>query len=338
MINHEFTITGSSTAFFRLAMHLRAQGHEIQILPINPADDPMRARYVEQGIAINETADLTAFDLAIANTICSAGPVIRIAPHLPTIWFINEAEVALRILLENTALLQAFALPAAIIYNMPFQHDVFRSFTYQLDPGKFHTASFGVDIDPVLIARDKVPAKVRATRVVQVGTIERRKRPGDFVRAVARSGLDIEAIICGKFIEMDEEAQRLVQDNPQTYRLLEGLSDGEVLAWVESADMFCLASDSETQSLSAYEAALLSKPMILSDLPCYRDVFVHGRNCLMFPPRHVDLLALSMTMYAGNPSLREEMGRNARQTAARYSNAAFFARFDAIMTSVVGRP
>jgi glycosyltransferase involved in cell wall biosynthesis len=337
MINHEFTITGSSTAFFRLAMHLRAGGHEIQILPINPADGPMRERYVEQGIAITEAVDLAAIDLAIANTICSAALVIRIAPQIPTIWFINEAEVALRILLENTQLLQAFALPAAIIYNMPFQHDVFRSFTYQLDPGKFHTASFGVDIDQSIIARDRVPAKAKPHRVVQVGTIERRKRPGDFIRAVARSGLDIEAIICGKFIEMDEEAQRLVLDNPQTYRLLEGLSDGEVLAWVESADIFCLASDSETQSLSAYEAALLGKPMILSDLPCYRDVFVHGRNCLMFPPRHVDLLALSMNMYTANPSLRQEMGRNAQRAAARYSNAAFFARFDAIMTSVVGR-
>jgi glycosyltransferase involved in cell wall biosynthesis len=337
MINHEFTITGSSTAFFRLAMHLRAEGHEILILPINPADGPMRVRYVEQGIAIVEGVDLTTIDLAIANTICSAGPVIRIAPQVPTIWFINEAEVALRILLENTALLQAFALPAAIIYNMPFQHDVFRSFTYQLDPGKFHTASFGVDIDQSIIARDKVPAKAKAHRVVQVGTIERRKRPGDFIRAVARSGLDIEAVICGKFIEMDEEAQRLVLDHPQTFRLLEGLSDGEVLAWVESADMFCLASDSETQSLSAYEAALLGKPMILSDLPCYRDVFVHGRNCLMFPARHIDLLALSMNMYAVNPGLRQEMGQNAQRAAARYSNAAFFARFDAIMTSVVGR-
>ena len=337
MINHEFTITGSSTAFFRLAMHLRAKGHEIQLLPINPADGPIRTRYLEQDIAITETVDLATVDLAIANTICSAAPVIQIAPHVPMIWFINEAEVALRILLENTQLLQAFALPAAIIYNMPFQHDVFRSFTYQLDPGKFHTASFGVDIDPTIIARDKVPAKTRALRIVQVGTIERRKRPGDFIRAVARCGLDIEAVICGKFIEMDEEAQQLVLNNPQTYRLLEGLSDGEVLAWVESADMFCLASDSETQSLSAYEAALLGKPMILSDLPCYRDVFVHGRNCLMFPPRHVDLLALSMNMYAANPSLRQEMGLNAQRTAARYSNAAFFARFDAIMTSVVGR-
>ncbi len=337
MINHEFTITGSSTAFFRLAMHLRGQGHEILLLPVNPADGPMKARYVAEEIPVVDSVDLAAVDLAIANTICSASHVLRVAPFIRTIWFINEAEVALRILLENTELLPAFALPRAIIYNMPFQHDVFRSFTYHLDPGKFHTASFGVDIEPSIIARDRVPAKSRPLRVVQVGTIERRKRPGDFVRAVARSGLDMEAVICGKFIEMDEEAQQLVRNEPHKYRLLEGLTDGEVLAWVESADMFCLASDSETQSLAAYEAALLGRPLLLSDLPCYRDVFVHGRNCLMFPARHVDLLALSMNMYAAHPALRQEMGRNAQQTAERYSNAAFFARFDAIMTSVVGR-
>lgn len=77
--------------------------------------------------------------------------------------------------------------------------------------------------------------------------------------------------------------------------------------------------------------------MLLSDLPCYRDVFVHGRNCLMFPPGHIDLLALSMNMYSSNERLRHEMGRAAQRTAERYSNAAFFARFDAIMRSVVGR-
>ncbi len=336
MINHEFTITGSSTAFFRLAEHLHAQGHKISLFPCNPADGPIKQRYAAAGIAVSGQAVLAEFDLAIANTICAAGMVLQTAPHLPTIWFINEAEVGLNILLKNTELLPAFRLAAAVIYNMPFQHDVYRSFTYQLDPKKFHTASFGVDIDPTLLARDKVPAKQRALRAVQVGTIEPRKRPADFILAGARSGLDMEFIVCGKFFEIDEPARRLIEQEPATYRLLEGLSDGEVLAYVESADMFCLASGSETQSLSAYEAALLGRPLLLSDLPCYRDVFVHGRNCLMFPPGHVDLLALSMRMYADNAALRQEMGDAARKTAARYSNAAFFARFDAIMNSVAG--
>jgi glycosyltransferase involved in cell wall biosynthesis len=337
MINHEFTITGSSTAFFRLALHLQARAHEIQLLPINPADGPIKARYLAQRIPIIDTAELADFDLIIANTICAAAFVLQVAQQVPTIWFINEAEVGLNFLLNDRTLLPAFGLASAVIYNMPFQHDVFRSFTYHLDPGKFHTAPFGVDIDPAIIARENIPVKRRALRIIQVGTIEPRKRPGDLVQAVARSGLDIECIICGKFFELGETARGIVAGEPEKYRLLEGLTDDEVLAWIESADMFCLASKSETQSLAAYEAALLARPLLLSDLPCYRDVFVHGRNCLMFPPGHIDLLALSISMYFGNPKLRDEMGHAARRTAAGYSNAAFFARFDGIMSSVIGR-
>jgi glycosyltransferase involved in cell wall biosynthesis len=337
MINDEFTITGSSTAFFRLAQHLQSLGHDIRLLSRNPADGPIKGRYLAQGIAVIDSATLAEFDLVVANTIATAALLLQVPPELPVIWFINEAEVGLSYLLGNTGLLPAFARASAIIYNMPFQHDVYRSFTYRLDPRKFHTAPLGVDIDPAIIAREKIPAKRKSMRVVQVGTIEPRKRPGDLIRAVARSGLDIECIICGKYYELGEAARRVAASEPEKYRILEGLTDGEVLGWVESADMFCLASDSETQALATYEAALLARPLLLSDLPCYRDVFVHGRNCLMFPPGHVELLALSMSLYFGNPKLRDELGQAAQLTAARYNNAAFFARFDAIMSTVIGR-
>jgi glycosyltransferase involved in cell wall biosynthesis len=334
MINHEFTITGSSTAFFRLAMHLQRQGHEIVVAPVIATDGPMKTRFQDAGIPIESTAVLADFDLAIASTICSASVVLQIGAALPTIWFVNEAEIALNILMHNPQLVAAFRLAAAVIYNMPFQHDVFRSFTYNLDQSKFHTASFGVDIDPTGVARGKIPAKTRAFRAVQVGTIEPRKRPGDFIRAAARSGLDMECIVVGKFYQIDEAAQNLIDQDPEKYQLLEGLPDDEVLAWVESADMFCLASGSETQSLSAYEAALLARPLLLSDLPCYHNVFQHGRNCLLFPPGHIELLSLLMQVYAASPALRAQMGAAAQHTASQYNNAKFFAKFDNIMTSV----
>jgi glycosyltransferase involved in cell wall biosynthesis len=334
MMNHEFTITGASTAFFRLALHLRAQGHEPVIFPINPEDGPMQARYAAQNIRVGTAEDLTGFDLCIGNTICAAPSVIQFGKHVRTIWIVHEAEIGLAILLKNPELAKAFSIAMAVVYQMPFQNDVFRSFTYHLDPGKFYTTPLGVDVDETIIARDKIPAKARRFRAVQVGTVEPRKRPGDFIKAVARSGLDIEGIIAGKHLMLAEDAQEIVRSDPETFRLLEGLSDGEVLGWVASADMFCLASSSETQGLSAYEAALLGKPLILSDLPCYRDIFTHGRNCLMFPPGNVEMLAASMRMLAVNPGLREALGREARRTARRYTNAAFFARFDPIVNAV----
>jgi glycosyltransferase involved in cell wall biosynthesis len=335
MMNHEFTITGASTAFFRLALHLREQGHEPVIFPMNPEDGPMQSRYDSHDIPVGTPEDLSSFDLCIANTICAAPFVIQFGKHIRTIWIVHEAEIGLGILLKNPELAKAFNIATAVVYQMPFQNDVFRSFTYNLDPGKFYTTPLGVDVDETIIARDKIPAKARRFRAVQVGTVEPRKRPGDFIKAVARSGLDIEGIIAGKHLMLAEDAQDIIKSEPETFRLLEGLSDGEVLGWVASADMFCLASSSETQGLSAYEAALLARPLILSDLPCYRDIFTHGRNCLMFPPGNVEMLATSMRMLAVNPALREALGREARRTAKRYTNAAFFARFDPIVNAVM---
>jgi glycosyltransferase involved in cell wall biosynthesis len=334
MINHEFTITGSSTAFLRLSQHLKRQGHDLVIVPVIPNDGPMKTRFLEAGFPVETSVVLGTFDIAIANTICSASVVLKIAASLRTIWFINEAEVAINILLKYPELIPAFSLAAAVIYNMPFQHDVFRSFTYSLDQSKFHTASFGVDIDISSIAREKVPAKKRAFRAIQVGTIEPRKRPGDFIRAAAYSGLDMECIIIGTFFQIDDEAKKIIDAEPEKYRILEGLRDEEVFGWVESADMFCLASGSETQSLSAYEAALLARPLLLSDLPCYKNVFLHGRNCLLFPPGSVDLLSLSMQAYAASPGLRQRLGAAAQATALNYSNSKFFSKFDQIMNSV----
>lgn len=335
MINHEFTITGASTIFFQLACHLQDRGHRITVAPSIPADGPMKARYERRGIPIVTKIDLSAFDLAIANTVATAGYVLHLGPRLRTIWYIHEAEIGLKVLLEHQEWLSAFDGAAAIVYNMPFQQDVYRSFTYALDQGKFHTLPFGVEIDRAAIARDAVPAKRRALRILQVGSLEPRKRPGDVILAVARSGLDAECILCGQHFHLDDSAKAIIARAPERFRIIEGATDDEIHAWQELADIVCLASGSETQGLAAYEAALLARPLLLSDLPCYRDVFVHGRNCLMFPVGHIDMLAMSMAMLAANPALRTHLGLAAQRTVMRFSREAFFARFEGVMVTAV---
>jgi glycosyltransferase involved in cell wall biosynthesis len=338
LANHEFTISGASTVLFRLATHFRDVGHEVHIFPVNPEEGPMKTRYEAAGIPVVSHAALSEYDLALCNGICAAEYVLKIAPQLRVIWFVHEAEIALDLLLKHNHMIEAFAQAAAVVYQMPFQKDVLRSFTYKLDPAKFHVIPNGVEIAGRGLARETVPAKTRDFRAVQVGTLEPRKRPGDFIRAVAASGLNMEAVICGTYFGIDAEARKLIDAEPEKYRIIEGLPDDEVLAWMESADMFCLASGSETQGIAAYEAALLARPLLLSDLACYRDIFAHGRNCLMFPPGRVDMLAYSMAMYASSPSLRQEMGSAAQHTARRFSNAGFYAKFDTLLTEVAALP
>lgn len=337
MINHEFTITGASTVFFRLATYLQAQGHTISVFPCNPQDGPIKTRYEARGIPIITSARLADFDLAIANTVCSAVMVVKIAGQLKTIWFLHETEIALNLLLKNNEWIAAFSLAAAVIYQTAYQQDVLRSFTYNLDQAKFHIVPNGVDIAPENIARDRITPKSRPLRVVQVGTIEPRKRAGDLILAVAQSGLDIECVICGKFFVLEEAASAAITSEPNKFRLLGETKEEETLGWVESADIFCLASSSESQPVSVFEAGLLARPLLLTALPAYRGIFTHGQNCLMFPTGNVEMLALSLNMYAASAKLRDDLGRAAQQTARRFTNAAFLARFGMIINSVMGQ-
>jgi glycosyltransferase involved in cell wall biosynthesis len=335
MINHEFTITGASTVFLRLAAHLRAQGHSLALFPVNPADGPMQRRFAELGIPIQPSAVVAAFDLVIANTVCAASWVIRIGAQAKTIWFLHEAEIGLNILLKNPELAEAFRHAAAIVYQTAYQQEVYRSFTYRLEPSKFHLVANGTDIVPGNIAGADIPPKSKPLRLVQVGSIEPRKRPGDVIRAAALSGLAIETVLCGKFFMLDEDAQEIIARAPENFRFPGETPPEETLGWIASADIFCLASGSESQPVSVFEAAQLAKPLLLSDLPGYRDIFAHGRNCLMFPPGYVELFARSLQIYAASPQLRADMAAAARQTGQRYTNAAFCARFDRVIDTVM---
>lgn len=337
LVNHEFTITGASTVLFRLAAHFRTAGHEVHVFPVNSEDGPMKARYEAAGIPVLASVVPREYDLALCNGICAAGHVQQVAPHVPVIWLVHEAEVALNLLLQQHQMIPAFAQASAIVYQSPHQAEVLGSFTYQLEPRKFHIIPNGVEV-PDELPMALVPPKKRALRVVQVASVEPRKRQGDLIRAVARSGLDAECIFCGRLYELDAEALALAEAAPEQFRFTGEVEPEEALAWAHSADVFCLASSSETQGLAAYEAALLGRPLLLTDLPCYRDVFIHGRNCLMFPTGRADMLALTLAMYASSPELRSEMGEAARRTARRFTNAAFYARFEALLTEVAALP
>jgi len=333
LVNHEFTITGASTILLRLADHLAASGHALAVLAFHKEDGPIRESYLARGIPVLERADVGGFDLVICNTAFTASVVLEAAPLVKTIWWVHEAETALRFLFANLPMLRAFEAAAAVVYDMPFQRDaVFRTFTYMLEPWKFHVIPCGVDIDDVPRGLQTVLPKRRPLRIVSVGTIEPRKRQEDLIRAVhALGNPEIECVICGLYYHLPEDALRIVQEAPERFLVISGLPGREPLAWLETADIFCLASGSETQAIAAYEAALLAKPLVLSELPAYAGIFSHGRNCLFFPAGDVAMLAHSLALLAANAALRERLGLAARETARRFSPAAFCAEFDALL-------
>ena len=337
LINDEFTVTGASTMFFQLAQHLVASGHQITITPIGKGDGPMRERFASLG-PIATSVDLKQFDGAIGNTICAAPAVIHLGKTLPTIWWLHESEVGLNFLLKNQASIGAFDTAAAIIFQTEFQRDsVYRSFTYRRNPAELPVIPYGVAL-PEKFDRERVTPKRRAVRIVSVGSVQPRKRHYDLIQAVGLLPPDqVECVIVGKWFTLPEDAQDTVRKNKHQFHFTDEVLPTEAVAWIESCDIFCLCSASESFPIAPLEAALLGKPIVLSDLHCYHTAYEHGRSCLFFPVGNIPLLTMSIQLLLDHPQLREQLGDAARRAAISYTPEAFFARFDALLAWVISR-
>lgn len=339
MINHEFTVSGASRAFFRLAVALKANGHQLTLFPIDARHGPMRNEFLAIGIPIREEINAPEFDLVIANTICAAPALVEIGTRMKTIWWVHEAEAGLELILQNPAWIAAFRLATAIVFQTRFQQDdIFRPFLLSRSPRHtviIQNAVAPLPDDPVADAA-VAPVGEGIFRVISVGTIEPRKRHADLVNAVALlPRCALECVICGRYFDLAPQAAAVIRAAPTRYRLLGELSETAVRAWMKSAHLFCLPSASESQPLAALEAASLGKPLLLTDLPCYRDMFTHGRNAIMVPPGDVELLSMAIEGLASRPELRTRLGNAARQAVRPNTEQRLLAEFDSLLNLVV---
>jgi glycosyltransferase involved in cell wall biosynthesis len=140
-------------------------------------------------------------------------------------------------------------------------------------------------------------------------------------------------VIIGKYYSLEESARRIALGRAECFKIFEA-SNEETLAWLREADLFCLPSQAESQPVSILEAAALGKPPVLSDLPSYRGIWLHDRNCLSVPVADIGGLATALSELLENAELRQRLGAAARATASQFTEAAFLARFDAMLEAI----
>jgi len=333
LINHEYTISGASLMMLRLAIHLRDSGHQCSVMAMHSHDGPLRQEYESRSMRHLVTTNFTEYDVVICNTIFSAPLVSPAAKYATTLWWIQEGENGIDYILSHPAEVSAFRDSAAIVFQTEFQRDsIYRSFVFMQNPAKVFIIPYGIQVDTA----GPIAAKTRPLRIVSVGTIDQRKRHGDLILAVrALKRDDVECVIIGKYFHLDEAARTIATAAPETFRMLGETSNAETLSWLRSADVFCLPSLVESQPISILEAALLGRPLVLTDLPAYKGIWRHGQNCLLAPVADVDWLAHSIAILLSSDGLRERLGRAACATARRFSEAAFFARFDAVFDTIM---
>lgn len=84
------------------------------------------------------------------------------------------------------------------------------------------------------------------------------------------------------------------------------------------------------------EMLAVGTPLVITDLPCFHDVYTHGQNVLMVPPGNATALAGAIRRLLDDPALRARLAEGGRATAQTCGIDRIAARYLAIYTEVVG--
>ncbi len=93
--------------------------------------------------------------------------------------------------------------------------------------------------------------------------------------------------------------------------------------WVEdkrgafaAGDVFCFPAKVENQGLVVLEAMACGKPVVLRDIPVFREFYTDGEDCLLCATRAEFRAAVERL--ADDPDERRRLGENARETAREH--------------------
>lgn len=84
-----------------------------------------------------------------------------------------------------------------------------------------------------------------------------------------------------------------------------------------AGDVYLFPTKDENQGIAVLEAMACGKAVVLRDIPVFEEFFTHGEDCLKCNTEDEFLDAINRL--AANPALREELGQNATETAAKHA-------------------
>ena len=196
-----------------------------------------------------------------------------------------------------------------------------------IDPGRFWSPEL------------TTPTNVIPT-VLFVGRLETEKRVGELLHAFAGLPGDVPARL--HVVGTGTQRHRL-----QTLSDSLGLAgrvtfagrvdDRELAAAYRSADVFCMPSTAELQSLATLEAMSAGQPVIAADAMALPHLVAGGRNGYLFTPGHTEQLTGHLATLLSRPALRRRMGLVSRTMAEQHSVGHTLDSFEARYTELCSR-
>lgn len=113
------------------------------------------------------------------------------------------------------------------------------------------------------------------------------------------------------------------------------VADEELLDAYARADLFCMPSIAELQSLATMEALSAATPVVLANAMALPHLVQPGSNGWLYPPRDVHALAAAIDDVIGDRETIDRMGAAGQRFVAQHDINAILARFESIYRRVI---
>lgn len=341
---HSYGLNGASAILKSMLAHwASAKGWKIDVLMTDNQFQLHAADIRDLGTNPIQKANTGVdYHFVLINTAVNLKYIDLFFKKIPIILWVHEGTTLVQNLKSTPAdIIKSLSKPDLLIFQTPWQSDsVFRSFIHHLPASRITSIPCGIEINGRIPARSA--ALSNKARIISIGSVYPRKRQLDLAMAVIQlsSRRAIECSFLGSLKDAGAygpQARHFFEAPPESLHWLGGVSEDEKLQKIVDADMACFPSGDETFGISALETALLGKPVILADLPVYREVgWIDGKNCLMFPVGDVGALERQLEKLLDDPVLQRTLSAAGKTLALRYDMDAFFSKMTTACLGALG--
>jgi glycosyltransferase involved in cell wall biosynthesis len=182
----------------------------------------------------------------------------------------------------------------------------------------------------------------QAVVVAHVATAKDIKRPMDLVdsaeKALRRDPRLVYLMVGDGWLRPALEQATRERGLAGRFRFVGWVPYEQVPDYINLADLVVLPSEGEGMARVYLEAQACGRVLIASDIAAAHEVIEHSQTGLLFPTGDTDALAAQTLLAAGDPALRAQIGRQARQRVeAHHTLSGAVSAYEAVLRQVVGR-
>lgn len=184
---------------------------------------------------------------------------------------------------------------------------------YGVDPGRIHVIAPGVDTalwHPISRESDEQ----RPVRILFIGGDFHRKGGDGLVRAFRSLPSGSAELVLVTRTDVAEESDITVRNDLQA-------NSPELIALVQSSDIFALPTKGEAFGIAATEASAAGLPVVATAVGGLTDIVQDEQTGFLVPPGDEDALATRLAQLVNHAGLRQQMGRAARHHVETHFDA-----------------